>query len=162
MKKLMAVMAVIAMAAVMASTLAEARRGWWSGERGPGYYDLAAAPGLNLTAEQSAKLASLREAHLRDVKPIQDQLYSKQGELKLLWLAKTPDQNKILAVQKETRSLRDQLAEKQAAYRLEAYKVLTPEQVTKIQAYGGGRGYGHPQGMRGPGGMGPGMGMRGY
>ncbi|HOO00880.1 MAG TPA: Spy/CpxP family protein refolding chaperone [Syntrophales bacterium] len=162
MKKLMAVMAVIAMAAVMASTPAEARRGWWSGERGPGYYDLAAAPGLNLTAEQSAKLASLREAHLRDVKPIQDQLYSKQGELRLLWLAKTPDQNKILAVQKETRSLRDQLAEKQAAYRLEAYKVLTPEQVTKIQAYGGGRGYGHPQGMRGPGGMGPGMGMRGY
>jgi len=162
MKKLMAVMAVIAMAAVMASTPAEARRGWWSGERGPGYYDLATAPGLNLTAEQSAKLASLREAHLRDVKPIQDQLYSKQGELRLLWLAKTPDQNKILAVQKETRSLRDQLAEKRAAYRLEAYKVLTPEQVTKIQAYGGGRGYGHPQGMRGPGGMGPGMGMRGY
>ncbi|HAJ25666.1 MAG TPA: hypothetical protein DCG53_00200 [Syntrophus sp. (in: bacteria)] len=154
MKKLMAVMAVIAIAAVVTSSPAEARRGWEGGYTGGGYYDLAAASGLNLTAEQTAKLTSLREAHLREVKPLRDQVYSKAGELRLLWLQQTPDQKKILTVQKEVRTLRDQLTDKQTAYRLEANKILTPEQLTKVQAYGAGRGYGYAKAMRGQGGMG--------
>jgi Spy/CpxP family protein refolding chaperone len=168
MKKLMTVMAVIAVVAVVASSPAEARRGGWGGYPGGGYYDLAAAPGLNLTAEQTEKLGSLREAHLREVKPLQDQMYSKAGELRLLWLQQTPDQKKILTVQKEVRTLRDQLTDKQTAYRLEANKILTLEQLTKVQVYGAGRGYGYGTGMRGHGGMGmapgmgQGMGMRGY
>ena len=168
MKKLMTVMAVIAVVAVVASSPAEARRGGGGGYLGGGYYDVTAAPGLNLTAEQTEKLGSLREAHLREVKPLRDQIYSKAGELRLLWLQQTPDQKKILAVQKEVRTLRDQLMDKQTAYRLGANKILTPEQLTKVQAYGVGRGYGYAKGMRGQGGMGmaPGMGqgmsMRGY
>jgi len=168
MKKLMTVMAVIAIAAVVTSSPAEARRGGGGSYPGGGYYDLAAAPGLNLTAEQTAKLTSLRESHLREVKPLQDQLYSKSGELRLLWLQQTVDQKKILTVQKEVRDLRDQLADKQTSYRLEAQKNLTPEQLTKVQGYGVGRGYGYARGMRGQGGMGmspgmgQGMGIRGY
>ncbi|MCX5828566.1 MAG: Spy/CpxP family protein refolding chaperone [Deltaproteobacteria bacterium] len=169
MKKLMAVMAVIAIAAVVVSSPAEARRGSWGGYPVGGYYDLTATPGLNLTAEQSAKLTSLRENHLREAKPLQDQIYSKRGELRLLWLQQTVDQKKILSVQTEVRNLRDQLADKQTSYRLESQKVLTPEQLTKFQAYGAGRGYGYAKGMRGQGGgmvmapgMGQGMGMRGY
>lgn len=142
MKKQMTVMAVIAVVAVVASSPAEARRGSGGGYPGGGYYDLAAAPGLNLTAEQAEKLGSLREAHLREVKPLQDQMYSKAGELRLLWLQQTPDQKKILTVQKEVRTLRDQLTDKQTAYRLEANKILTLEQLTKVQVYGAGRGYG--------------------
>ncbi|MCK9197184.1 MAG: periplasmic heavy metal sensor [Syntrophales bacterium] len=159
MKKLMAVMAVIAIAAVVTSSPAEARRGWWNGQQGGGYYDVAAMSGLNLSAEQTVKLTSLRESHLREVKPMQDHMYSKAGELRLLWLQQTPDQAKILAVQKETRTLRDQLTDKQISYRLEANKILTPEQLTKVQAYGAGRGYGYAKGMRGQGGMGTGPGM---
>jgi Spy/CpxP family protein refolding chaperone len=88
--------------------------------------------------------------------------------MRLLWLERTPDQKKILTVQKEVRTLRDQLYDKRTAYWLEANKILTPEQQTKLQAYGAGRDYGSGKGMRGRGGMGmgpgmgQGMGMRGY
>lgn len=168
MKKMMTVIAVIAVTAVVASSPAEARRGVGGGYAGGGYYDLATAPGLNLTAEQSEKLSSLREAHLREVKPLRDQMYSKGGELRLLWLQRTLDQQKIRTVQNEVRTLRDQLYDKQTAYRLEAQKILTPEQQTKLQAYGASQGYGYGKGKRGHGGMdmapgmGRGMGMRGY
>ena len=159
MKKLITMTAVIALAAVLASSPAEARKGWGGGyPGGGGYYDLAATPGLNLTAEQITKLNALRDAHLRDIKPLQDQMYSKRGELRLLWLERTPNQNKILEAQKEFQTLRDKLYEKGTIYRLETTKVLTPEQQAQVQAYGPGRGYGYGKSMRGHGGMG----MRGY
>lgn len=168
MKKLMTMIAVIAVAAVLASSPAEARRGWGGGYQGEGYYDLTAAPGLNLTAEQVTTLNALRDAHLRDVKPLQDQMYSKRGELRNLWLERTPDQKKILAVQKDLQTLRDKLYKKGTLYRLDAQKVLSPEQQAQVQTYGTGRGYGYGygKGMRGHGGKGMrghgGMGMRGY
>ena len=160
MKKIMMVMAVIAVAAVLASSPVEARRGWGGGYSGGGYYDLTAAPGLNLTAEQVTKLNALREAHMSDIKPLQDQLYGKRGEMRLLWLERTPDQQKILAVQKELQTLREKLYEKGTTFRLETTKVLTPEQQAQAQinAYRPGRGYAYGKGMRGHGGMG----MRGY
>ena len=160
MKKMMTVMSVIALAATLAASPAEARRGWGGGHSGGGYYDLTTAPGLNLNAEQVTKLITLREAHLRDIKPLQDQMYSKRGELRLLWLERTPNQNNILAAQKELQTLRDKLYEKGTTFRLETTKVLTPEQQAQVQTYGAGRGYGYGygKGMRGHGGMG----MRGY
>jgi Spy/CpxP family protein refolding chaperone len=167
MKKLMTMIAVIALAAIVASP-ADARRGWEGGYPGGGYYDIAAAPGLNLTAEQTAQLRNLREAHLRDIQPLQNKLYSKRSELRLLWLQQSPDQGKITAADREIRALRDQLQDKMTSHRLATFKILTPEQQTKLQAYGAGRGYGSGKGMRGQGGMGmgpgmgQGMGMRGY
>ena len=94
----------------------------------------------------------MRAAHLKDIQPLQDQMLSKSRELRSLWLAATPDKEKILALQKETRDLRDQLTDKRTAYRLEVQKVLTPEQQAKVQAYGTGRGMGR---------MGGGSGMMG-
>jgi Spy/CpxP family protein refolding chaperone len=160
MKKMMMVMAALAVAAVLASSPAEAREGWGGGHSGGGYYDLTSTPGLNLTAEQVTKLNALREAHLRDIKPLQDQMYGKRGELRLLWLERTPDQKKILAVQKDLQTLREKLYEKGTTFRLESTKVLTPEQQAQAQinTYRPGRGYGYGKGMRGHGGMG----MRGY
>ena len=124
--------------------------------------DLTAVPGLNLTTEQTAKINTLREAHLKDVKPIQDKMFSKRGDLKLLWLQKNPDQEKIRQAQKEIRTLRDQMQDKKDNYRLEMLKVLTPEQQEKLNAYRPGRGFGPGmKGGAGPQGGGPGMGMRG-
>jgi Spy/CpxP family protein refolding chaperone len=143
MKKIMTIIAVVALAAIVTSP-AEARRGGWGGGyQGGGYYDIAAAPGLSLTAEQTAKLNDLREKHLRNVKPIQDKMYGKRGELRTLWLERTPDQKKISAVDKDIRNLREQLYDKQTAYRLESLKVLTPEQQARVQTYGQGRGKGY-------------------
>jgi len=168
MKKLMTVLAVIAVAAIVASSPAEARRGWWDGYQSGGYHDLAAAPGLNLTAEQSAQVRGLQEAQLKEIQPLQNNLYSKRSELRLLWLQQTPDQGKITAADREIRALRDQIQDKMTSHRLAIFKILTPEQQTKLQAYGAGRGYGSSKVMRGHGGMdmapgmGRGMGMRGY
>lgn len=162
MKKIMTVAAVIALAAVVASP-AMAYRGMRGGyERGPGNFaQMDVTRGINLTPEQTEKINALREAHLKNVKPIQDQLYAKGGDLRNLWLAKTPDQEKILALQKEVQNLRGQMMEKTTIYRLEARKVLTPEQLAKVQSYGMGRGMdrmGGGPGMRG--GHTPGWGMR--
>lgn len=168
MKKLMTVIAVIAVAAIVASSPAEARREWGGGYQSGGHYDIAAAPGLNLTTEQTAQIRSLREAQLKEIQPLQNNLYSKRSELRLLWLQQSPDEGKIKAADREIRALRDQVQDKMTNHRLAIFKILTPEQQTKLQAYGAGRGYGYNKGMRGNGGMGMasgmgrGMGMRGY
>jgi len=162
MKKTMTIMAAIALAAIMVTPAAAWKDGMRGGYGYGTYYaaDITAAPGLNLTTEQVAKLSALREAHLRDIKLLQDQMYSKKGELRLLWLERTPNQKKILAAQKEMQTLRDKLYEKGTIFRLDTTKVLTPEQQAQaqVQAYRPGRGYAYGKGMRGHGGMG----MRGY
>ncbi|MGZ3595989.1 MAG: Spy/CpxP family protein refolding chaperone, partial [Syntrophales bacterium] len=87
---------------------------------------------LNLTPEQTAKINALREANMRETKPLKDKMFSKRGDLRLLWLQTNPDQNKIMAAQKEIRVLRDQMQDKMTVYRLEILKVLTPEQQEKL------------------------------
>jgi Spy/CpxP family protein refolding chaperone len=140
MKKVMMIVAMVALAAVVASP-AMAYRGMGARHGcGPGNVaDVCAMRGLDLTAEQMGKINALRAAHLNDVQPLRDQMFSKNRELRSLWLAATPDKEKILAFQKEAQGLRDQLTEKRTTYRFEVRKVLTPEQLAKVQAYGMGR-----------------------
>ena len=157
------VLTIMAVLVIVALTTTSFAYGWGQGMRGgrgPGYGncqsgDLQGLAALNLTADQEAKIKSLREAQLKEAKPLQDKMFSKRGELKLLWLQQNPDREKIVAVQKEIRSLRDQLQDKQTNHRLAVLKVLTPEQQTKVQAFGAGRGFGHGKGF------GPGAGMGG-
>ena len=161
MKKTVTMMiAAVALAAVVASPAMAYRGGGGQYNRGPGYAMADETRGLNLTTEQTQKINDLREAHLKEIKPLQDKLYAKSGDVRNLWLAKTPDQEKIQALQKEVFNLRDQLMEKMTAYRLEARKVLTPEQLTKVQSYAG-RGTGMVHGGVGMARMGSGAGMRG-
>jgi len=110
---------------------------------GGGYYGagLLNQPGLNMTPEQTSKIRAMDEQFLRENKPLQDKLYSKRGDLKLLWMERNPDQQKINALQAETRALRDQLQDKRTAHRLAILNILTPEQRDQVQSYGGpGRG----------------------
>lgn len=95
--------------------------------------------GLNLTSEQHAKIDQLRIAHVKEVKPLQDQMFIKHGDLRQLWLEKEPNQEKIIAFQKEMQGLRDKLQEKMTAYRFAVLKILTPEQKTKLTSKWGGR-----------------------
>jgi Spy/CpxP family protein refolding chaperone len=154
MKKLMTVLAVLAVAAIVVSSPAEARRGWGGGYPGGGYSDIASAPGLNLTAEQAAQIRNLQEAQLKEIQPLQNNLYGKRSELRLLWLQQRPDESKIKAVDREIRTLRDEIHDKMINHRLAIFKSLTPEQQTKLQAYGAGLSYGSGKGMRGRAGMG--------
>jgi Spy/CpxP family protein refolding chaperone len=156
MKKVtLAMMAVLFVAAVATSAFAF---GWG---RGPGYGpcargDFQGPAGLNLTAEQTAKIKEMRQARWNEQKPLREQMFAKRDELRKLWLEQNPDEAKILAAQKEMRSLREQMEDKMMAYRLEAAKLLTPEQRQKIGSFGEGRGPGHRRGFGPMKGFGPG------
>jgi zinc resistance-associated protein len=132
--------------------------GFGRGFGGPAY---GSPPIPNLTAEQSSKIQTLRETSLKEIEPLQKDLWTKRTELRNLWLAKTPDQAAITAKQKEIFDLQSKLQEKTTNLGLEIRKVLTPEQLAQLPAFSQGTGFGPGAGF-GPGmGFGPRMGMRG-
>lgn len=110
----------------------------WGKGPGPGHggygKDITAIPDLNLSEEQKTQIVSLREAFQKDIKPFRDKLFSKRGDLKLLWQDKSPNQTKIMATQKQVRTLRGQIQDRATVYRLAVRKVLTAEQRDKIKA----------------------------
>jgi Spy/CpxP family protein refolding chaperone len=155
MKKLMMTIAAIALMAIMTVTTTAQMR--MRGDYGRGPYhaaDITKLTGLNLTEEQITKLKALRNVHLFEIKPLQDQMYSKSVEMKGLWLEQKPDHNKIAALQKDIQTLRDKMLERVRAYRLKTQNILTVQQQTKLESYREKRGYGSGKGMRGQGDMG--------
>jgi hypothetical protein len=58
-------------------------RGGYGSEPG-NVADIAGMPDLNLSPEQTERIGALREAHRRDIKPIQEQLMGKGRELRVL------------------------------------------------------------------------------
>ena len=156
MKGMIIVLGMILLVAAVSAN-AQAYRG--GGGMGPGYgygsgFDDRMTANLNLTAEQTAQIKSLREVQLKEIQPLQTRLHSKRSELRLLWLQQSPDEGKIKAADREIRALRGQVQDKVTSHRLAIFKILTSEQQTKLQAYGAGRGYGSGKGMRGQDGMG--------
>jgi len=121
---------------------------------------------LNLTPEQIQKIQALRESAFKETLPLRNDLMSKKLEMRSLWLQKNPDEEKILAKQKESSALRAQLGERAIKNRLEMRQILTPEQQAKLanlragawHKYGRGCGFGHGPGHHGE--MGMGMGPR--
>jgi Spy/CpxP family protein refolding chaperone len=115
----------------------------------------------NLTAEQSAQIRVLREAFLKEIEPLQKELYTKGPELRSLWQSPNPEQAAIAAKQKEIFDLQLKLQEKATNLGIEIRKMLTPEQLAQLPAFSQGTGFGSSAGF-GPGmGFGPRMGMRG-
>jgi periplasmic protein CpxP/Spy len=130
--------------------------------RGPGFGhgpcaggDFGGYAGLDLTADQKAKLSEMRDAQFKEMKPLMDQMRAKRDELRKLWLEPSPDQAKITAAQKEMNSLRDQMQDRMTTFRLDALKGLTPEQKEKMKTAASSRGFGPGRGM-GHGGWGGG------
>jgi len=103
---------------------------------GPGKW----APGLNLTAEQVQKMNALQESHFKETLPLRNEIMAKELELRTLWSQANPDQEKILAKQREINQLRAQMQEKSIQHRLEMRKILTPEQQAQWAAFGYGPG----------------------
>jgi Spy/CpxP family protein refolding chaperone len=136
MKKGMMTAAVIVLAAIAVSP-ATANREWRGGYgSGPGNVaDIAGIAGLDLSPEQTERIGALRESHRRDIKPLQEQLIGKGRQLRELWLATTPERERIMVLQREVHDLRGRLLEKLAAYRLEVLQMLTPEQQAKTRAF---------------------------
>jgi Spy/CpxP family protein refolding chaperone len=165
----MAVLAVVLMTTAAWAWGPGGGRGWG---RGPcyGYGDDVGGPaGLNLTADQNQKIQALRVAHLKDVQPLQTALFEKRNELRNLWLEPSPNEEKIVKVNRDIQTIRTQLNDKATKYRLQMLNVLTPEQRAQVQSRGPGfgRGFGPGAGAGYSGqGFGPGsgwgMGPRGW
>lgn len=128
--------------------------------KGPRYCQEAGLERLNLTDDQKAKIESMRDANYKATRSLREKMFDKSVELRRLWLQADPDKDKITAVQKDLRTLRDEMEDKTTSLRLEIRKVLTPEQNEKLANTGWGRGpgFGPRGGMRGRGEFGPGHG----
>lgn len=121
-------------------------RGWGQG-MGPGYcWSNTGTSKPNLTDEQSAKVQTMRENYLKEIKPLRNQMLSVGSELRLLWTASSLDRDKILAKQRELSGIQAQLDEKAAQYRLDCPEVLTAEQQSKMVSFGPGMGRVYGQG----------------
>jgi Spy/CpxP family protein refolding chaperone len=143
MKKL--TMLTVAILFVLSATLVFAEP--WGRGMGTGFgIPPVATSNLGLTPEQSQRLQALLEAYLKEITPLHNQLLSKAPEMRLLWSNANPDQEKIMAKQKEINELHRQIQEKASRHQLEVLSVLTPEQRAKMPVFGTGAGWG-----RGPG-----------
>jgi Spy/CpxP family protein refolding chaperone len=86
---------------------------------------------LKLTPDQVEKIKALWESFINEKIPLQNDLMQERLELRALWIQTNPDEEKILAKQKEINTLRGQIEEKATKNRLEMRKILTPEQQAK-------------------------------
>jgi len=120
------------------------------GYRHEGYCGNFASSNLNLTAEQKTKIEALQDANYKSTRQIREKMFDKSQELRRLWLKDNPDKNKINAAQKEIRTLRDSIEDKDTAFKLEIRKLLTPEQNEKLanSHWGRGPGFGPRGSMR--------------
>jgi Spy/CpxP family protein refolding chaperone len=114
----------------------------------------------DLTDEQSAQIQALRDGFLKEIEPLQKELFAKGTELRSLWSSSTPDPAAVTAKQKEILNLQTQLQEKGTNLGLEIRKILTPEQLAQLPAFSQDSAFGPGAGF-GPRGFGPPMGMRG-
>lgn len=105
-------------------------RGGSPGDEG----DITTISELELADKQVSQIRAHREAHLRDVKPFQHRMRAKRQELKSLWLQSTPDQDRIIALQKEIGNLRDLMQGKMNDYHRAIFEILTPEQQNRLES----------------------------
>ncbi len=73
----------------------------------------------SLTPEQAKATQVLREEHLKEIAPLQSQLFTKRLELRNLWAQANPDKGAITAKQNEVHELERQLQEKNTQFRLD-------------------------------------------
>jgi len=122
------------------------RHGWMHGEKSWGR-----GKGLNLTAEQKAKLQELRRKFTGENAQLIGELVAKRLELRSIWSDPKADSKAILAKEREFRDLKNRMKDKIIQYKLEFRSSLTPEQIEKLGRMGrrGGHGFemGHGGGM---------------
>jgi Spy/CpxP family protein refolding chaperone len=117
----------------------------------------------SLAPEQQTKFQELRQKLDNETAQLRGTIVTKRLELQSLWSDPKADPKAIQEKEKELRSLQDQMRDKTIQFRLEARKVLTPEQLTQLgpgrgigPGLGGGRMMGYSPGTgcgyrRGPG-----------
>jgi Spy/CpxP family protein refolding chaperone len=131
------VFALVAVVAFLTFPILAMAQGWGM-QQGMGYVPSwmgSWASRLNLSHEQVQKLEALHERFLKETISMRNDLDLKQIELRTLWLQTNPEEEKILAKEKEINGLWAQIQEKATKYLLEGRKVLTPGQQAEATAF---------------------------
>jgi zinc resistance-associated protein len=158
MKKILAIVGILALAAVVAVPVMAQGPGWGMGSHmpgywggGPGYYPNQGAGYGNLTDEQRTKLDNLYRKFYEDTASTRSQLWAKRGELNALLSSPSPDSEKAKALQKDINDLRGKIAQDRVALDIEVRKINPDNRYTgPMSGYGPMGGYGHMGGY-GPG-----------
>jgi Spy/CpxP family protein refolding chaperone len=108
------------------------------GPRGGGGPGFGGGPlaALNLTEEQSQKIAVLQEENRRRNWEVMGQVRSEQFKLRQVLSSETPDPNAVAAQQQKVDELRRQMLKSRVESRNQVAAILTPEQRQQFRSYG--------------------------
>ena len=124
---------VLTMAVVLSASLVLAGPGGWG--RGMGYGGGGPGMGMgmgqggypyagSLSPEQSQKIQALQESFLKEITPLQNQLFTSKMELRTLWSAANPDKEQIMAKQAEINALQQQLQARATQHQFEIRSIV--------------------------------------
>ncbi len=88
---------------------------------------------LGLTDEQVQKLTQLRTEHLTKVSQLGAELAAKRAELSALMWAPEPNQRRVQELTEQIAKLTTELVKERLNFQQEVRKILTPEQLRKLQ-----------------------------
>jgi Spy/CpxP family protein refolding chaperone len=97
---------------------------------------------LNLSDEQKAKMKELRDRSYADTRDLRYGIIQKRVEMRKLFTDPKTDDATLAAKQKELNTLRQKLMEMKSQAKLEWRKLLTAEQIQKLDRLPMGRGMG--------------------
>ena len=102
-------------------------------EKGPGSHKkFGFKKYLNLSDEQLARMKELRNRFRDETRDLRYNLAIKRLEMRKLFTDPKTDDATLLAKQREIGKLRQQLWDKRAQKKIEWRKILTPEQIAKL------------------------------
>ncbi len=133
--------AVAVLVAFSVASFAGPVRGMGAGPRGGGMGancwltapEIAAQ--LGLTPEQTQKLNSIRDEHIKEMATLRSQIASKRAELEVLLREPELNKEKIMAKQQEISKLQGEMDSKRIQYRVKSMELLTPEQRQQASTY---------------------------
>lgn len=111
--------------------------------RGPGDAQGRFGSYLNLSQEQRDKMRELRNRYYTDTHDLRYDVLQKRLELRKLFTDPKVDDATLLAKQKELSALRQKLIDRRAQMMIEWRKILTPEQIQKLDRMPMAPGMGH-------------------
>ena len=157
MRRLTLLIGILLLAGVMSVPVVALSQGWGWGHPMMGYW--GNSPGYggyygNLTSQQRSKLDTLTQKYYDETRGLQDQIWTKSGELNALLSSANPDMDKAKALQKEISDLQAKMDEQTLTYQLEARKIAPDQRLGygygwyghHMGAYGRGMGYGYGPG----------------
>jgi Spy/CpxP family protein refolding chaperone len=91
---------------------------------------------LDLTEEQSKKIAAIQEENRNNTWQVMGQLRGEQFKLRQMLFTDTPDPNAVAAQQQKVDELRRQMIKSRVEAHNQMAAILTPEQRQQLRSFG--------------------------